>query len=477
MPWETVSFAYILWLLLAAGVGGLGVLGARWWSRSRRRRARAWRLSLDQADRPARNRDHPDIPGAGEMAMLRPSPPAHPTPEETAVWQRAFERMKDLLRVLPGAHDALCMVVWYPVDGGETWRARLAFNLSRPNDFTLHARDLDEGVRAGTHAYVAPLPDDLAKRMAPCQSGFWMPIRYVQGVERLVLVAHPAPDYFQPNRVRLLRAALTMAALEGARLWQQDALRRVPLLWMHWEQRFYRRLARQLHDGPAQTIAALAMEAGYLQLQAKRDPQAALAHLKHLEERAHQAAQEIRHLLFVLRPVVLDEDGLAAALQDLASKTEHLYGQRIVLEVDAEAAARADSDVKTALFYVAVEGLQNAVKHAHAETVWLRLHPDARPGWLVLEIEDDGQGFDVAPLQAEEPSSRHDALGLRTMHERVRCLGGRLEIHSAPGQGTRLVVHAPHRRGASRDDGMAPGARPEAPADPPVSPHEESESE
>ena len=192
------------------------------------------------------------------------------------------------------------------------------------------------------------------------------------------------------------------------------------------------------------------MEAGYLRLRSKRDPQATLQDLKRLEDLAREAAKEIRHLLFILRPVILEEEGLAAALHDLASKMQRLYRQQVILELSPEVLERIQPAVQTLLFYITVEGLNNAAKHAEAETVWVRLRPDPRGEHLILEIEDNGKGFD--PQQVFGHYTRRESLGLLTLQERVRRLGGRLEIHSEPGQGTRLVIYAPYEIEPQREE-------------------------
>ncbi len=486
MPWEASPFAHIPPVLVALGAGLIGFLTAVFLLRSRRRRGTGgpWHLSPDYPDTPGPvDEDDLDLDGHFKnLPALRPTPPEHPTPAETSLWQRAYDRMLELLNILRGDHKALRMVVWYPTQDRKRWRARLGFNL--PVEDIHFVLDLDEHpqlcewVLDREQAYVQPLSADAALRtwdaLAHCRSGFWVPIRYFHRVDRLVLLAHPGQTYFQPHRARLISTALAIAALEGARLWYEDLLQRIKTQWVQWEKRLYRRLARQLHDGPAQTVAALAMEAGYLRLQSKRNPQAALTNLKRLEDLAREAAQEIRHLLFILRPVILEEEGLAAALHDLATKMHRLYRQQVILELSPEVLERVHPTVQTLLFYIAVEGLNNAAKHAQAETVWVRLRPDPRGERLILEIEDNGKGFD--PEQVFGNYTRRESLGLLTLQERVRRLGGRLEIHSAPGQGTRLVIYAPYvlEPDADGDDAPAEGeAEPSPTADAPEAPPED----
>lgn len=488
MPWDTSPWIHIPPVLVALGAGLLGFLTAVFLLRSRRRGTSGpWHLSPDYTH-PAEPVDEDELQLQShfkDLPALRPRPPEQPTPAETQLWQRAYERMLELLNLVRGDHKALRMVVWYPTADRKQWRAELGFNLEVDDlHFVLNLDEqpqLREWVLEREQAYVLPLGADASLRswsaLAHCRSGFWVPIRYFHRVDRLVLLAHPSGNYFQPHRARLISTALAMAALEGARLWYEELLRRIKAQWVQWEKRLYRRLARQLHDGPAQTVSALAMEAGYLRLQSKRDPQAALSNLKRLEDLAREAAQEIRHLLFILRPVILEEEGLAAALHDLAGKMNRLYRQQVILELSPEVLERVHPTVQTLLFYIAVEGLNNAAKHAQAETVWVRLRPDTRGERLILEIEDNGRGFD--PDQVFGNYTRRESLGLLTLQERVRRLGGRLEIHSAPGQGTRLVIYAPYVLEPDGGDETAPAeeAATAAPAEENAAPGAASEEQ
>ncbi len=485
MPWEHLSFAALPPLLLVALLAGtVGFVVGALWRRYRRRQEQAgpWELAAQHQglDALASEEDWPGL--FHDQPSLRPTAPRRPTAAESALWQRAFERLLNLLSILKGDHKALCMVVWFPTDTRQHWRARLGFNLAVEDVyFVLNLDDypdLRSWLLEHEQAYVMPLGAAASLRswdaLHHCRSAFWVPIRYFHRVDRLVLLAHPHPGYFQAHRARLVTAALTIAALEGARLWYEDLLQRIKTQWVQWEKRLYRRLARQLHDGPAQTVAALAMEAGYLRLKSKRNPQEALNDLARLETLAREAAQEIRHLLFILRPVILEEEGLAAALHDLAAKMHRLYRQQVILELSPEVLERVHPSVQTVLFYIAVEGLNNAAKHAQADTVWVRLRPDPQGERLILEIEDNGKGFD--PQQVLQNYTRRESLGLLTLQERVRRLGGRLEIDAAPGKGTRLVVYAPYTLQSDRDgEDDEEGADEEAAAPPVGSPGGEAE--
>ncbi len=440
-PWSVV---------LLAGLAGFLFAVVLFLWRRRKEASRAWEMEaslypekVPLGDEDGLSEHFPDVP-------LRPVPPNHPTPAESHIWERTYQRLQEILGFSRGDTKSLRMIVWYPLPGRRRWRARLGYNLKIEDlHFVLNLEEhphLTEWLLEREQPFSFPLNANAALRswaaLESCRSGLWVPIRYFHQVDRLVLLVHTGHGYFHVQRVRLATLALAIATLEGVRLWYEGLLQRIKAQWVRWEKQLYRRLARQLHDGPAQTVAAIAMEAGFLRMQSKRDPQAALANLKRLEEMAREAASEIRHLLFILRPVILEEEGLAAALHDLAAKMKRLYRQQVILELSPEVLERVHPTVQTLLFYIAVEGLNNAAKHAQADTVWVRLRPDPRGERLILEIEDNGRGFD--PQQVFQSYARRESLGLLTLRERVRRMGGRLEIHSAPGQGTRLVVYAPY---------------------------------
>jgi len=153
-------------------------------------------------------------------------------------------------------------------------------------------------------------------------------------------------------------------------------------------------------------------------------------HLGRLGEVARQALKEMRLLIYELRPPVLEQEGLVGALQQRLDAVEGRAGveARLLVEGDVELAA----PVEEALYRIALEALNNTLKHAAATTVTVRISFD-RDG-VELEVVDDGRGFD--------PEAARDGggMGLVTMRERAGQLGGRLTVLSAPGEGTRVTV-------------------------------------
>jgi signal transduction histidine kinase len=200
------------------------------------------------------------------------------------------------------------------------------------------------------------------------------------------------------------------------------------------------RLALELHDVVSQKLFSLMLTAEAAATQLDRDPEAARTQLDRLRELARQALEELRVLILGLRPPELEHDGLAGTLRKEVAMLSRVHGVPIELLVeDWTADGRGNGDRDLAILRIAHEALHNAVQHAAAERVVLRL--SSRDGGLKIEVADDGVGFDPS---SGELRSRH--LGLTSMEERARELGGHLEIRSAPGAGTTVALELDARR-------------------------------
>ena len=213
-----------------------------------------------------------------------------------------------------------------------------------------------------------------------------------------------------------------------------------------------RRLARDLHDGPTQAIASLAMRLNYIGRMVDRDPLAARKELTTAEEMARRATRDIRHMLFALRPLILESQGLVPALWQLGQKVREAQGELVLVEAERDEADGMTPLQQSITFYIAEEGINNAVKHAQAHHIWVRLKA-MRSGWR-LQIEDDGVGFNVGAV--DEDYAQRGSLGLVSMRERAALAGGQLSIDSREGRGTRIEVVLPRPAGPS-DPGGAQG--------------------
>ena len=183
------------------------------------------------------------------------------------------------------------------------------------------------------------------------------------------------------------------------------------------------RLALELHDAVSQKLFSLVLTAEAVNAQLDSDPAAARAHLIRLQQLAREAQEELRTLILELRPPELARDGLCGALRKHVHAVARLHRREIDLEIDDAAGGEERRDGE--ILRIAQEALANAVNHSGASHIGVRL------GRGVLEVSDDGAGFD--PDDAELRSRR---LGLTSMEERAARLGARLAIRSAPRSGT-----------------------------------------
>jgi signal transduction histidine kinase len=187
------------------------------------------------------------------------------------------------------------------------------------------------------------------------------------------------------------------------------------------------RIARELHDSISQELFSLSVLAGGLR-RALPPGSGVLTEVETMERTAEDTMREMQSLLLALRPVALDELGLASAIEGIC----HAYTERAGVEVRAELElAELSPALEHAILRVTQEALANAVRHADADRITVRLR--ACEDLVVLEITDNGRGFDVAARQETAVG-----LGLGAMRDRVTEHGGRLSVDSAPGTGTRV---------------------------------------
>lgn len=231
-------------------------------------------------------------------------------------------------------------------------------------------------------------------------------------------------------------AASAGVALEYVRLTEELARERLRQVRIAEETRH--RLARDLHDGVAQTLANAALAIEVAQRRAPGDLSGALDELTALRERLLEAQRGLRDILFALRPVVLEEEGLVAAVRALAQRLDGTAGTRVVPRT-VDSARRLAPEIEAGAFHVIREAVGNAIKTGRASTVSVDVRDDADA--LHALIEDDGVGFDVAATLATYSS--RGSLGLLQMRESARLIGGRLTIDSSPGHGTRVRLRIP----------------------------------
>ena len=198
------------------------------------------------------------------------------------------------------------------------------------------------------------------------------------------------------------------------------------------------RIAHEIHDGVAQSLAGLRFKSALWSHLAEAAPPGMRAALDELQAVLNAAIVDIRRAIFALRPVDLDALGLIPALTQLVGD----FGDQnqLVARLDVSGPQDALPAVyELPLFRIIQEGLNNIGQHARASSVLVRLEVDAIGG-VAVSVRDDGRGFDPSQLG---PADHAGHFGLRQMRERILDLGGTLDIRSASGQGTELVITLP----------------------------------
>jgi signal transduction histidine kinase len=218
-------------------------------------------------------------------------------------------------------------------------------------------------------------------------------------------------------------AELVAQAIENAETREELAASRARLVQAADEAR--RRIERDLHDGAQQRLVAAALELTLLERRLARDPDGARARLARVREQLERGLAELRDLARGIHPAVLTERGLEAALDALV--------QRAAMTVELRAAVpeRLDAAIEAAAYFLVSEALTNVAKYAQADTVSVEVASTGDA--LVVAISDDG----VGGADPERGS------GLRGLVDRVSAIGGRLELSSPPGEGTRVRAHLP----------------------------------
>jgi signal transduction histidine kinase len=220
----------------------------------------------------------------------------------------------------------------------------------------------------------------------------------------------------------------------GARLRQREAqLRALAAEAAMAEQRERRRIAIRLHDNLAQTLARARLEA-----EGVRDTTARAAALDRVRRLLDQAFEEARAAILDLYPPTLIELGLVPAIEDLLERVRAEHGIQAALEC-APGPIHASDDLQAALYSAVTELVRNAVKHARARHLKVGL---ARADDKVrIAVEDDGAGFN--PEAVHRRGNLKGGFGLFGVAERMRYLGGSVDIWSQPGRGTRITLEAP----------------------------------
>ena len=273
-----------------------------------------------------------------------------------------------------------------------------------------------------------------------CTAAYCFPLRSGFNVYGAMLFAHADPNYFTRERTDLLDMIGRQAviAIQNARLYQDLLEEKERMMEVHEEAR--KKLARDLHDGPTQSVAAMAMRINLTRRMFDKNEKMAKDELVKIEELAHRTTKEIRHMLFTLRPLILESQGLKAALQSMAEKMRETFGQNVSIDVNEKIIENLEMGKQGVLFYIVEEAVNNARKHAAAPSIWVRLK-QMDPGLALLEIQDNGIGFELKSVNNNYEN--RGSLGMINLRERTELVNGLLNMQSQPGKGTLIQVYVP----------------------------------
>jgi signal transduction histidine kinase len=225
-------------------------------------------------------------------------------------------------------------------------------------------------------------------------------------------------------------------AIVNARLYLQIREERDRMLGI--EEEVHKKLARDFHDGPAQTLASLIMDIEFIQKLLDRDPSKIEVELLQLKEKATKAMYQARTTMFELRPLVLETQGLEATLEYYVERLHKTENMSIHLQTEG-LEERLPHRVEDIVFAIVLEAINNIKKHAMANNVWLTVIRKERK--LLTTIQDDGRGFNVE--EVEISYATRGSIGLLNLYERAEMLGGQISIESALGQGTKVNLMVP----------------------------------
>lgn len=266
---------------------------------------------------------------------------------------------------------------------------------------------------------------DVLKEL-PWQAGLFAPVVYRRAVVGYLTAIYRQDQLPTEAETIFLATLADQAAMAAANARLVAAARERIVL----EER--QRLARELHDSVSQALGGIQSGARMARERLVQDPAGVAQLIDHVFQLAEAGEAEMRALIFELRPESLETEGLVVALNKQIEALRARHGIA-VQAVDGEEPEQP-LEVKEALYRIAQEALNNTVKHARAQQVQVRLEP--HEGRLMLEIEDDGVGFNP-------DGSFPGHLGLRSMRERALGVGGSVEVVSTPNQGTRVVATVP----------------------------------
>lgn len=249
-----------------------------------------------------------------------------------------------------------------------------------------------------------------------------------------------AESGFDDEDVQLMSAIAAQAAIaiENARLYQQLRQERDHIIKAQEEVR--RELNRKLHDGPVQLLSAISMSLDHLERLIEFKPEAVKGEIAAIHSLVHQTTREARNILFELRPLILETQGLVPALEQYANQLRE--NESFTLHFKAVEPVNYHLNIAGTVFSIVQEALNNVRRHANAHNVWLTL--ETRNEHFVVTVRDDGKGFDIG--KSDDGYEKRGSFGILNMRERAALIDAELQIESRttpPNRGTSIQLILP----------------------------------
>jgi signal transduction histidine kinase len=272
---------------------------------------------------------------------------------------------------------------------------------------------------------VLPVVGETLPRMPDAESAF--PVEHQGALLGAISVRMPSNEGLGPAEERLIADVASQAGLvlSNVRLIEELRASRQRLVAAQDQER--RKLERNIHDGAQQQLVALSVKQRLVEGLMERDPALAREMLEQVQADTVDALDNLRDLARGIYPPLLADQGLTAALASQARKSP------VPVSVESDGIGRYPQQLEAAVYFCALEALQNVAKYAHATAVMVRL--GAVDHELTFEVADDGDGFD--------PATTPMGSGLQNMADRLAALGGAVTVESAPGSGTRVRGRVP----------------------------------
>ena len=237
-------------------------------------------------------------------------------------------------------------------------------------------------------------------------------------------------------------------ALQNAQLYQGLEAEKQKLVEA--DEKARRKLARDLHDGPTQNIAVIAMRLNKLRSIVRKDPEKTAVELEKVEALAKRTSREIRSMLFTLRPLLLETKGLGAAIETMMGNIGESDSIEMRL-IGGDNGAILNKATQGVVFSIVEEALSNARKHAEADVIEVHLWQEE--DLFVARVSDDGIGFDLEAVRQDYES--RGSLGMLNMEERAARIDGSLRVESTPGSGSAVILVVPLAKHGRLEMGVA----------------------